>query len=95
VGDLAQGQGFDRIIELEWWETFTRGDLKITLVPAKHWGARVLGDRHRGYGGFIVEHQGRRVYHAGDSAYFDGFKEIGRRCPPEIALLPIGAYHPA
>jgi L-ascorbate metabolism protein UlaG (beta-lactamase superfamily) len=95
VGDLAQGQGFDRIIELEWWETFTHGDLKITLVPAKHWGARVLGDRHRGYGGFVVEHQGRRVYHAGDSAYFDGFKEIGRRCPPEIALLPIGAYHPA
>jgi L-ascorbate metabolism protein UlaG (beta-lactamase superfamily) len=94
VGDLAEGLGFDRVIELEWWETFARGDLKITLVPAKHWGARVLGDRHRGYGGFVVEYQGRRLYHAGDSAYFEGFKEIGRRCPPEIALLPIGAYHP-
>src|SRR5207249_4632798 len=28
------------------------------------------------------------------SAYFDGFKEIAQRCPPEIALLPIGAYYP-
>jgi L-ascorbate metabolism protein UlaG (beta-lactamase superfamily) len=53
-----------------------------------------LHDHHRGYGGFVLEYQGRRIYHAGDSAYFDGFKEIGRRCPAEIALLPIGAYHP-
>ncbi|MBI3850616.1 MAG: MBL fold metallo-hydrolase [Verrucomicrobia bacterium] len=94
VGDLAHDLGFERIIELEWWESFSRGDWKVTLTPCKHWGARVLRDEHRGYGGFILEHQGRRIYHAGDSAYFDGFKQIGERCPPEIALLPIGAYHP-
>lgn len=94
VGDLARGLGFDRIIELEWWESFQRGDWKVTLTPSKHWGARTLSDHHRGYGGYVLEHQGRRVYHAGDSAYFEGFKEIGRRCAPEIALLPIGAYHP-
>jgi L-ascorbate metabolism protein UlaG (beta-lactamase superfamily) len=34
------------------------------------------------------------VYHAGDSAYYDGFRQIGKVCAPEIALLPIGAYHP-
>ncbi len=94
VADLAEGLGFDRIIELEWWDTFERGDWRVTLTPSKHWGARVLRDRHRGYGGFILEHQGRRIYHAGDSAYFAGFKAIGKRCRPEIALLPIGAYHP-
>jgi L-ascorbate metabolism protein UlaG (beta-lactamase superfamily) len=53
-----------------------------------------LHDQHRGYGGFVLEHQGRRIYHAGDSAYFDGFKEIGTRLAPDVALLPIGAYHP-
>lgn len=42
----------------------------------------------------MLEHQGRRIFHAGDSAYFDGFKEIGTRCAPEIAMLPIGAYFP-
>jgi L-ascorbate metabolism protein UlaG (beta-lactamase superfamily) len=94
VGDLTRGLGFDRIIELEWWESFLRGGWKVTLAPSKHWGARVLSDHHRGYGGFLLEHQGRRIYHAGDSAYFDGFKEIGQRCPPDIALLPIGAYRP-
>jgi len=94
MGDLAYGLGFERIIELEWWETFSRGSWKVTLTPGKHWGARMLRDDHRGYGGFVLEHQGRRIYHAGDSAYFEGFKEIGERLRPELALLPIGAYFP-
>jgi L-ascorbate metabolism protein UlaG (beta-lactamase superfamily) len=94
MSELAYGLGFERIIELEWWESFSRGSWKVTLTPCRHWGARVLHDGHRGYGGFVLEHEGRRVFHAGDSAYFDGFQEIGERLRPEIALLPIGAYHP-
>lgn len=94
LGDLARDLRFDRIIELEWWDSFIHHDWKVTLTPCRHWGARMLADDHRGYGGFVFEYHGRRVYHAGDSAYFDGFKEIGRRLAPEIALLPIGAYQP-
>jgi L-ascorbate metabolism protein UlaG (beta-lactamase superfamily) len=94
MGELAHGLGFERIIELEWWESFSRGNWRVTLTPCKHWGARILHDEHRGYGGFVLEHAGRRLFHAGDTAYFDGFKEIGTRCQPEIALLPIGAYLP-
>jgi L-ascorbate metabolism protein UlaG (beta-lactamase superfamily) len=94
VGDLARGLGFGRIIELRWWETFSSGSWTVTLVPSKHWGARTLHDEHRGYGGFVLSHQGRSVFHAGDSAYADCFKEIGQRLAPEIALLPIGAYYP-
>jgi len=94
VGDLAHDLGFGRVIELQTWESFSHGEWKVTLTPCKHWGARTLHDHHRGFGGFVLEHHGRRVYHAGDSAYSDCFKEIGRRCAPEIALLPIGAYYP-
>ena len=94
VGDLAHDLGFARVLELDWWESFSQADWKVTLTPSQHWGARTLHDGHRGYGGFVLEHQGRRIYHAGDSAYFDGFKEIGKKLTPEIALLPIGAYHP-
>ena len=94
MGDLARGLNFERVIELKWWESFTHGDWKVTLTPCKHWGARMLRDDHRGYGGFVLEYQGRRIYHAGDSAYFDSFKEIGKKLAPEIALLPIGAYYP-
>ena len=94
VGDLARGLGFERIIEMEWWESFVRGGCRVTFAPSKHWGARTISDHHRGYGGFVLEYQGRKIYHAGDSAYFEGFKEIGKRLAPEIALWPIGAYHP-
>lgn len=96
VGDLAHNLGFARVIELEWWESFSqaKSNWKVTFTPSQHWGARTLADRHRGYGGFVLEYQGRKIYHAGDSAYFNGFKEIGKRFAPEIALLPIGAYHP-
>ena len=79
---------------MNWWDEWEHEGLKITFTPAKHWGARVLHDRHRGYGGYVVEFEGRQVYHCGDSAYFAGFREIGRRLAPEIALLPIGAYDP-
>lgn len=94
MGRLARRLGFERVIELKWWETFEHHGCRITLTPCRHWGARTLHDRERGYGGFLIEHQGRRLYHAGDSAYFDGFKVIGERLRPEIALLPIGAYYP-
>jgi len=90
MGDLAKNLGFERIIELQWWESFAHKDWKVTLVPSQHWGARVLRDHHRGYGGFILEHQGRRVYHAGDSAYFPGFKEIGKLpCCPSVPIFQI------
>ena len=52
-------------------------------------------DTHRGFGGYVIEPEnGPVIYHSGDSAYFAGFAEIGRRLQPEIALLPIGAYFP-
>lgn len=94
VGQLTEGLGFERVIELEWWESFERSGCKITFTPAKHWGARYIADVHRGYGGFVIEHQGRRIYHVGDSAYFEGFTEVRKRLKPEIALIPIGAYAP-
>jgi L-ascorbate metabolism protein UlaG (beta-lactamase superfamily) len=69
--------------------------LSITATPARHWGARMFNDTHRGFGGYVIESaNGPTIYHSGDSGYFDGFAEIGRRLKPEIALLPIGAYSP-
>jgi len=69
--------------------------IRITATPARHWGARMFNDTHRGFGGYVIESpNGSSIYHSGDTAYFDGFIEIGRRLQPEIALLPIGAYFP-
>jgi L-ascorbate metabolism protein UlaG (beta-lactamase superfamily) len=92
VGNLVHDLGFERVHELPYWGTFEYEEVSITLTPCHHWGARMLHDQHRGFGGFALAARGRSVFHCGDTAYFEGFKEIGKRCPTEIALLPIGAY---
>ena len=81
-------------MELSWWEELQLGGTRITATPAKHWGARVIRDMHRGYGGYCLSGGGHSIYHSGDTAYFGGFREIGQRLNPDVALLPIGAYHP-
>jgi L-ascorbate metabolism protein UlaG (beta-lactamase superfamily) len=94
VFDLVSDLGFHEIVELEWWNTYRHGNVDVTHVPSRHWGARIIKDSHRGYGGFVLRGGKHSVYHAGDTAYFSGFRDIGRRLAPEIALLPIGAYNP-
>lgn len=94
VGNLVHDLGFHEVHELHYWEHYQHGPLKITLTPCHHWGARVLHDSHRGFGGFVIETGGRSIFHCGDTAYFEGFKEIGQRHVIDIALLPIGAYDP-
>jgi L-ascorbate metabolism protein UlaG (beta-lactamase superfamily) len=95
VEDLVADLGFSRVVELRWWESAEVGALRVTATPARHWGARMFKDTHRGFGGYVLEAEGAEtVYHSGDTAYFGGFTEIGRRLAPKIALLPIGAYFP-
>ena len=94
VEDLVVGLGFSEVRTLEWWGETEVSGLRVTLTPAKHWGARMFRDTHRMFGGYGVEGGGHRVWHSGDTAYFDGFKEIGERLRPQVALLPIGAYFP-
>jgi len=94
VGDLVHDLGFGVVQELRYWETLVLDGIRVTLTPCKHWGARVLHDSHRGFGGFIIETGGKVIYHCGDTAAFAGFEEIGRRYHIDVALLPIGAYDP-
>ena len=94
VGDVVARLGFRHTHELEWWQEFRDSKLTVTHTPSRHWGARMLRDFHRGFGGYVVNYGRHSLYHAGDTAYFDGFREIGRRLHPELALLPIGAYSP-
>jgi L-ascorbate metabolism protein UlaG (beta-lactamase superfamily) len=84
-------------VELRWWETARIGRLEITLVPARHWSRRRITDTNRSWwGGYVVRSGDQAVYHAGDTAWSDGFSEIGRRLGPlQAAMLPIGGYDPA
>lgn len=94
VEDIVSKLGFARVTALRWWQSTRLGNVDVTMTPAKHWGARMFNDEGRGYGGYVLRAGEHSLYHSGDSAYFDGFREIGARLAPEVALLPIGAYSP-
>ncbi len=75
---------------------------RITAVPAAHYGARMLFDTWRGYGGFVIELSpgagapvAHRLLFAGDTARTDLYAALGRdHGPIDLAMMPIGAYDP-
>lgn len=91
-----QRAGLVRVVEMKWWETRQIEGFAVTFVPSQHWSRRGLLDQNASlWGGYVIEREGIRVYHSGDTAWFDGFAEIGRRAGPiHAAMLPIGAYEP-
>ena len=88
--------GITKVDELGWWQSTADGALKITLVPLQHWSKRTLTDANQSlWGGWVVEGEGLRLIHSGDTGYSKDFQDIGRRLGPfDMAFIPIGAYAP-
>lgn len=94
LGGWFRRRGFRDVHEVAWWESDTVGGVALTSVPAQHWSRRGLLDVAKSHWcGWILEGE-RRVHFAGDSGAFSGFREIGARLAPQVAILPIGAYEP-
>jgi L-ascorbate metabolism protein UlaG (beta-lactamase superfamily) len=96
LGKWFSKRGFPRVVEMQWWQQNEIQGLHITFVPSQHWSRRGLLDTNESWwGGYVVEHEGLRLYHSGDTAWFEGFSLIGERVGPiTAAMLPIGAYAP-
>jgi L-ascorbate metabolism protein UlaG (beta-lactamase superfamily) len=100
---VIAGAGFGKglrlpVRRLGWWHADQVTErVRVTFVPSQHWSRRGLFDVNRTlWGGFVIEGSRARIYHAGDTAYFNGFAQIGERFAQlDAALLPIGAYDPA
>jgi L-ascorbate metabolism protein UlaG (beta-lactamase superfamily) len=94
-GSLLHGMPFVEVVELAPGQERTHGDVTVTAVPVRHSGARGLGDyARRGACGYVIRAGHACLYFAGDTGYFSGFAEIGRRFQPDVALLPIAGYEP-
>jgi L-ascorbate metabolism protein UlaG (beta-lactamase superfamily) len=85
---------FSEVHELAWGESIRVAGLRIESTEVRHWGARMVHDSHRGYGGYLLQGAGRTVLFAGDTAHTDALTKLGRRGPIDLAILPIGAYDP-
>jgi L-ascorbate metabolism protein UlaG (beta-lactamase superfamily) len=85
---------FHAVDELTWGETTRIGDLEVESIETRHWGARMVTDRYRGWGGYLLRKAGRTVLFGGDTAYTDVLSRHRQRGPIDLAILPIGAYDP-
>src|SRR2546430_2187551 len=60
------------------------------LPGRPHWDPN-----RRLWSGWTLAGRAKRLYFAGDTAYYGGLKEIGARLGPfDVAAIPIGAYQP-
>jgi L-ascorbate metabolism protein UlaG (beta-lactamase superfamily) len=98
TSDLLPEQHYSSVRELRWNSAATvrtpKGDVLVRSIEVKHWGARVRRDTWRGYTGWIVEREGRKILIGGDTAATPLFAEHRRFGPFAAAVMPIGAYDP-
>ena len=84
----------DQVVELNWHEGVSLGDLNLTLTPARHFSGRRLTDEYATFWGSFVltATSGRKVFYSGDTGPLDAFAEIGERYGPfDFTVMQIGA----
>jgi N-acyl-phosphatidylethanolamine-hydrolysing phospholipase D len=96
LGEWFRDRGRANVTELDWWQSAVRGRFTITCLPSQHWSRRLgIGTNQSLWCAWLIDSGERRYFFAGDTGYFEGFAEYGRRFGPiDVALLPIGAYEP-
>jgi L-ascorbate metabolism protein UlaG (beta-lactamase superfamily) len=96
--DLLRWTRLLDVTELRWGERKSlktaAGDIAISAFQVKHWGARKQRDTHRGYNGYLIERNGRRILFGGDTALTNTFARLSRHGRIDLAIMSIGAYNP-
>ena len=100
LGDaqLMVDAGIHRVREFDWWESMTMPEVPVTctFTEVQHFSGRSVHDRNRSlWGGWMIDSPQGRIYFAGDTGYGPHFAKTAEKLgPPDLALLPIGAYEP-
>ena len=97
VGDRLVDWGVPRakVRQFDWWQGIGVDGVRFTFTPAQHFSGRGLRDGNRTlWGSWVIDDGDKRVFFSGDSGYFAGFAEIGRRFGPfDLTLMETGAYN--
>jgi len=98
TADLLRWTRLRDIAELRWGEqksvNTAAGAVTVSAFEVKHWGARTQRDDYRGYNGYLIERNGRRILFAGDTAMTDSFAKLRQHRQINLAIMSIGAYNP-
>jgi L-ascorbate metabolism protein UlaG (beta-lactamase superfamily) len=98
TADLLPRRNYSAVHEMRWGETrqiaTRRGKVQVRGLEVRHWGARIRRDTHRGYNGYVIEREGRKLLLGGDTANTPIFAQ--HRIPGgyDAAIMPVGAYDP-
>ena len=85
---------FKEIMELKHFETTQKEGIKITSLPVKHNKGRSILFPNTEVASYLITIEDKTFYFGGDTAYFESFKEYGKKFKINIAFLPIGGYEP-
>lgn len=99
VGDrlINWGVPASKVRQLDWWEETKIDSLRLIATPAQHYSGRSPFDGDSTlWASWVLISPHERIFFSGDSGYFDGFKQIGKRFGPfNITLIENGAYNEA
>lgn len=96
-GKLIRKNGARQVDELDWLDSVKIGPFEITFLPSNHWTMRnpITGPNKALWGSYLIRSaSGRTIFLSGDTAYFNGFAEIGKRYRIDLAIFNLGAYEP-
>lgn len=102
ISPLGYGEELDSIglrhrTQLDWFDSFTNKKQDIKLLPCNHWTMRnpIDGPNTSLWGSYLIRTtNGYTIFVSGDTAYFDGYEQIGAAFDIDLAIFNLGAYEP-
>jgi L-ascorbate metabolism protein UlaG (beta-lactamase superfamily) len=95
----AWGVPAARIVELDWWESYSHPklDLTVTAGPSQHFSGRGLRTRNSTlWSSLVVRSRRHAVFFSGDTGLTTEYAAILERLGPfDLVMLEVGAFHPA
>ncbi len=88
--------GREKSEEFDWGQKSEVSGVTFHFLPLQHWSRRSLTDMNKSlWGSWLIQAGETKIFFAGDTGYFTGFRSIGEVFPGiTVAFLPIGAYEP-
>jgi L-ascorbate metabolism protein UlaG (beta-lactamase superfamily) len=78
-----------RVVGLRAGDVIERAGFRVRAVPSAHEGLDTDEHGRHLYLGYVVESEGRRLYHSGDSLAYEGLPEQLGPGPFDVLFLPI------
>ena len=93
---VAERLGCDEDLPVGMNDNFVKdiGDFRFYGIPAAHNAVERDNLRQCKFMGYVVQFGGYRVYHSGDTLWFDGLENLLMPYAVDVAMLPINGNRP-